>query len=231
MRQVSRMAARPSRKGGVPNALFLLAAAETLPGPLRASADLVTVTLPWGSLLRGLVGADPALATPITALLRPAGRLELLISIGPRDIAEGLRPLDQAAIARLVDAYRALGLWVEDARPATAADVEASGSSWARRLGIPRSRDGWLLRFTAGAGWEPAPAVRTSDGQSAAASSGGRSTTPGETPDAASTCLAGPRAPGGAPRDRGRLHTRGRPSDRISNGGHADGSSRQPRTG
>ena len=51
------------RRSGVANALFVVAAAESLPEELTSIADRATVYFPWGSLLRGLVTGDgPVLA-------------------------------------------------------------------------------------------------------------------------------------------------------------------------
>jgi 16S rRNA (adenine(1408)-N(1))-methyltransferase len=48
----------------------------------------------------------------------------------------------------LAAAYARVGLYLEAARPATAAEVAASGSSWARRLRAGRERPVTLLRST-----------------------------------------------------------------------------------
>ena len=48
----------------------------------------------------------------------------------------------------LAAAYARHGLRLEEARPATPAEVAASGSSWAKRLRAGRARPVTLLRFT-----------------------------------------------------------------------------------
>ncbi len=53
MAEASRRAARPAARGGVANALFVVAAAERPPIELLGIADEVTINFPWGSLLRG----------------------------------------------------------------------------------------------------------------------------------------------------------------------------------
>lgn len=183
LRDASRRAARAARKGGLPNALFLLAAAETLPGPLRGAADLVTVVLPWGSLLARLVSAEREMVTSLRDLLRPDGQLELLLSVGPRDRATGISELDGSAIALLAGRFEECGLYATAARPATAADVALLSSSWAKRLGIPDRRQAWLLEFRA----EPATAeLAAGEGTShghAAATPRRLSDTRTETPD------------------------------------------------
>lgn len=55
-------------------------------------------------------------------------------------------PCDSTALEPLNQALCAAGLEIRKCRPATAADVEELGSTWAKRLGIPRQRPAWLLR-------------------------------------------------------------------------------------
>ena len=71
--EASRRAAAPARKGGLPNALFVAAAAESLPAGLHGVATRVTVNLPWGSLLRGALALDDAAAAGIACLAAPGG--------------------------------------------------------------------------------------------------------------------------------------------------------------
>jgi hypothetical protein len=170
LRETSGRAARAERKVGLTNTMFLVATAETLPGPLAGVADVVTVTLPWGSLLRGLATADPRITAPVVSVLRPEGELELMLSVGPRDVASGAPPLDAFGVERLVEAYADTGLRAFEARPVTAADVDAAGSTWARRLGIPDHRGAWRLRFrkVAATPAEPMSGSATSDAHTAA---------------------------------------------------------------
>ena len=60
MADASRRAAGPARRGGLPNALFVAASAEELPGIVAGRVDTLTIALPWGSLLRGLLDGEPA---------------------------------------------------------------------------------------------------------------------------------------------------------------------------
>jgi SAM-dependent methyltransferase len=147
MAEASRRAARPANRRGSPNAMFLVAGAESLPGPLSGSAHHATVTLPWGSLLSGLASAQARSVEPLRDLLREGGRLELMLSLTGSDTTEDVPPLDAARAHALADAYAAFGLRCLDVRPVTAADVERLGSSWAKRLGIPARRHAWLLLF------------------------------------------------------------------------------------
>jgi 16S rRNA (adenine(1408)-N(1))-methyltransferase len=135
MADVSRRAARR----GPRNALFFAEGAERLTrSPLAGVANLVTVTLPWGSLLRGVVGLDAEALAGVCSLLGRDGRLEVLASVVPSDRVDGLDCLDASAETTIRSAWRGAGIELLEMRPATAADLAASGSSWARRLGPDR---------------------------------------------------------------------------------------------
>ena len=58
LREASRRAAGPTRKGGLPNALFLVGDASAALAMFRGQVDEVRITLPWGSLLRAVLDGD-----------------------------------------------------------------------------------------------------------------------------------------------------------------------------
>jgi 16S rRNA (adenine(1408)-N(1))-methyltransferase len=145
MAEASRRAGRRPERGGLANALFVVAAAEALPPELDGLADLVTVHFPWGSLLRGLLAAEPAVLAGLARIMRPGGSLRLLVSATARDAGAGVTPLQESDLAALAGAYAGHGLAVTGARPATPADVAASHSTWGKRLGAGRHRPAWLL--------------------------------------------------------------------------------------
>lgn len=138
MAESSRRAAGPARRGGLPNALFVVASAECPAVELTGIADELTVLFPWGSLLRGVLALDEATATGIALLVGPCGRVEAFVSITDRDDLglPQLRAGDGPAIARR---WACHGLDVGAFEPATAEQVDATGSSWARRLGAGRA--------------------------------------------------------------------------------------------
>ena len=146
--EASRRAAAPVRKGGRPNALFVVAAAESLPRELCGIAERVTVTLPWGSLLRGALALDDAAAAGIASLVAPGGTVELLLAPAARDRLAA----DVSVEARLADGlaadWRRHGLRVLEAIPAPAEALEATPTTWARRLrlgGPGADRTAWRL--------------------------------------------------------------------------------------
>ncbi|HEV8488933.1 MAG TPA: hypothetical protein VGQ58_04005 [Candidatus Limnocylindrales bacterium] len=146
MAESSLRAARVARKGGLENALFVVAAAERPPAELAAIAAEVTIQLPWGSLLRGALALADAsdAAAGIASLVAPGGAVRVLASIDPRDQLD-LMPLTSDEEAALADRWAAHGLELTAFRPATDAEVAGAGSTWARRLAVGRDRRAWLV--------------------------------------------------------------------------------------
>ena len=150
MAEASRRAARPQRKGGLPNALFVPAAAEAVPQELSGRAHEVMVLFPWGSLLRGVLGlaGGEAAACGLASLVRPGGRAVAFVSVVHSDGVDGLDGLDGAAMERAEGAHAGNGLVLASARPAAPDEVRATGSSWARRLGAAGARrPAWHLEL------------------------------------------------------------------------------------
>jgi 16S rRNA (adenine(1408)-N(1))-methyltransferase len=150
MADSSRRAARTEKKGGRPNALFVVASAERPPTELRGLADELTIAFPWGSLLRGALALDDDAALGIAALLRPGGTAEILLSVTERDALD-VPPLTDRTGAGVAARWSALGLCVERFRPATAREIAATRSTWARRLAAGRARPVWRLDLALGA--------------------------------------------------------------------------------
>jgi 16S rRNA (adenine(1408)-N(1))-methyltransferase len=147
MAESSRGAARPAIRGGAPNALFVVASAEAIPAELCGIADLVTVNLPWGSLLRGALALDGAAAAGIAALARPGGTVELLLAPDTRDRLAADLDVRARLDAGIADDWRRHGLVLELAREETPAELAGLRTTWARRLrlGAGGDRRAWRL--------------------------------------------------------------------------------------
>jgi 16S rRNA (adenine(1408)-N(1))-methyltransferase len=147
MAESSRRAARPAARGGQPNALFVVAAAEAIPTELRGVADRVTVNLPWGSLLRGALALDEAAARGIAGLLHPGGTAALLLAPNARDRLAADVDVPTRIAGDLARDWRALGIDLVAACEATPDDLAAARTTWARRLqlGTTPDRQAWRL--------------------------------------------------------------------------------------
>ncbi len=164
MAEASRRAAAPARKGGLPNAVFAVAAAEALPGTLDGVANRVTVNLPWGSLLRGALALDDRAAAGIASLVGPGGAVEMLLAPAPRDrLAEDLS-VETRLDGSLAADWAALGLELCEARPATRPISPPLGppgpAAWASPAIAPRTASRGASSFAvAGAPERPIGAV------------------------------------------------------------------------
>jgi hypothetical protein len=146
MAEASRRAARGTGGGSgrLPNALFVVAAAERPPGELLGIADELSITMPWGSLLDGAVALNAVVAEGIAGLVATGGRVRILVSAIEGD-GLGIGRLEDLDADALGARWRGFGLRLVSFRPATADELAASGSSWARRLAAGRTRPAWLI--------------------------------------------------------------------------------------
>jgi 16S rRNA (adenine(1408)-N(1))-methyltransferase len=151
MAEASRRAARSPRKGGLPNALFVVSAVEAIPSALHGLAGRVSLLFPWGSLLRGALGVDEAAARAIAALVCPGGRLEIVASVSPRDGIVGVACLDETAVLAVAERHACRGLRLVTASRLTASGVAGLSSTWGRRLASAPNgeRPVWRLEFEA----------------------------------------------------------------------------------
>ena len=124
-----------AKRTGLKNAAFLVEGVERLPAELEDLADEVTVHFPWGSLLRGVLTADPAVLCPVARLLRHGAELRVLVSATARD---GHIDFSSDRLSKLAPDYAECGLELDAVRPADRFETAASQSSWAKRLGAGR---------------------------------------------------------------------------------------------
>jgi 16S rRNA (adenine(1408)-N(1))-methyltransferase len=160
MAESSRRASRGRQ--ALPNACFVVAAAEALPGPLAGVADLVTVTMPWGSLLRGVLGLDERALRGVASVVAPGGRVEVIVSVVPSDHVAGLDALGQDDRERIASVWAPNGFELSSMCAATGVDLLASRSSWARRLG---ERPVWRLELRSCDGQPAGPRTPDQDGR------------------------------------------------------------------
>ena len=157
-----------ARKARLANILFAVASAHALPPELDGVADAVHVHFPWGSLLTAVLGGDGPVVGGLVRMLRPGGELTIVASVIERDGVPEIPRLDSiaagAVVGRIV-AAAAGDLAVVEHREAGPDDLAATHSTWAKRLGVGRSRPAWILSFVrAYDGGRPKETpVRTSD--------------------------------------------------------------------
>jgi 16S rRNA (adenine(1408)-N(1))-methyltransferase len=152
MAESSRRAARTARKGGLPNAMFLEASAEAFARALPGTAERLVLLFPWGSLLRGALGLDPAVADAIGGITAPGGRVRIVTSVTPRDGVADVPRLDEAAVAAVGRRLAGHGLRLVAGCLLSPSEVRVLASTWARRIAAGREaeRPVWSLELVRG---------------------------------------------------------------------------------
>ena len=69
LREPSHRANQPARKGGLPNAVFLVADASVALAAMRGRVHELRITLPWGSLLRLVLDGEREFAEAVAGSL------------------------------------------------------------------------------------------------------------------------------------------------------------------
>jgi putative methyltransferase len=135
---------RKASRKAPPNALYVIANALALPRELDAVASKVTINFPWGTLLTGLLDAEPMLLEGLLAITRPGATLEIRLN------AEALREAGYTLKSGVTRARQALDnggfavagdqLWL-DAR-----GLRRCRTTWAKRLAYGRDPRAVCLR-------------------------------------------------------------------------------------
>jgi 16S rRNA (adenine(1408)-N(1))-methyltransferase len=141
MREVARRSAAKPARGGLVNAMFGVLPLDRAPGELAGLADVLTVLLPWGSLLRAIALPEPEGLAKLRALCKPQARVQVVFGYGPGDPA-GVRDLpgltEEARLAGLVVTYAAAGFDVV-ARRMARREVGELATTWAKKLAFSGS--------------------------------------------------------------------------------------------
>ena len=134
--------------------VFVAATAESPPEPLVGRCAEIAVVMPWGSLLDGILGADPDVLRGVLSLGAPGATLDAVVNVRPwdapasvdRKLAATPEPT-QDHLDRLVATYAGLGWALEPAGALSDAEARGLGSTWASR--VVSARASRLLRLRA----------------------------------------------------------------------------------
>ena len=140
VRESSAKAAKKRDRGGAPNALYVAASIEQLPPELAHVADEICITLPWGSLMRGIILADAPVLGAVASLGRTEARIRIVLNtrifddpvpIEARDLPDLSPDYARTTLGR---AFAAAGMHIDEARWLTPEEVAGLGTTWAKRL-------------------------------------------------------------------------------------------------
>ena len=143
LQRASTSAARKPAKGGLANALFVQAAAESLPAEL-VDADELHVLMPWGSLLRGCLQPDAVLAS-LRSVARDGARLMVTLNLHAwrppvPEVGTTVEPTPGSVLVDLVDVYAGAGWRIASANYLDGEAIAALATSWGRRLNSSREQ-------------------------------------------------------------------------------------------
>lgn len=142
--KVSASAARKPAKGGTPNAMFVQAAVEDLPDALGL-ADEMHVLMPWGSLLRGMIGRNEVVLRSLRAHAAPGAPLLVTINLHawrPRvpEVGDSAEPAPESAVFALTGPYLSAGWRLERSWYPGDRELSELPTSWSRRLSSSREQ-------------------------------------------------------------------------------------------
>jgi 16S rRNA (adenine(1408)-N(1))-methyltransferase len=146
----SRAGRKPAR-GGIGNLICIAEPVDVLARELAGIATFVTVILPWGSLLRGLVLPEIDSLRQLQRLCVPGACVEIVFSYDPaRDAGSGslggLIHVDELHVHDVLkSAYEAVGFHWISAERIRQVELVRYESSWAKRLAFGRPREVWQL--------------------------------------------------------------------------------------
>lgn len=133
---------RKESRGHQANLLFVIAEARALPRELTGLVSHLVINFPWGSLLDGLLTADPALMRGLAAVSAARASLEVRLNAGA--LAEAGTTLDAGADRILCNLARS-GWLVRDQQPLDVARLHKFPSTWAKRLAFGRDPRAFLI--------------------------------------------------------------------------------------
>jgi hypothetical protein len=139
--------------------LFVAAAAERPPEPLRGRCAEIAVVMPWGSLLDGILGADADVLRSVLGLGAPGATLDAVVNVRPwdapasvdRKLAATPEPTAEH-LERLIGVYADLGWALQPAGLLSDAEARGLGSTWASRVVAARASRLMRLRATSRVG-------------------------------------------------------------------------------
>jgi 16S rRNA (adenine(1408)-N(1))-methyltransferase len=138
--EMSAKAAKNIERGGVTNVVYVCASVEQVPKELERIADEVLVTLPWGSLMKGILLGDRTVLAGITKLGRRGATIRIVFNARifdnpvPNDVRglPDITPLYARDV--IAPAFAGLGVRLGKAQWMEADEVARLGTTWAKRL-------------------------------------------------------------------------------------------------
>ncbi len=144
--ETARKIYRKPEKGGLPNALFVLASIEDLPEELNGIANQIFINFPWSGLLRSIVLAEPSAWEALRRISQKGAFIDVLFTYDEKDRL-ALPAADDEYIQNMKERLEGRGLRILIAKPLGAEQLKSYPSTWAKRLSHGQSRQYFYLRI------------------------------------------------------------------------------------
>jgi len=154
MLEYASKSAQKLTKGGVRNVAYVIAAVENLPEELSNLANKIYITLPWGSLLEGIVKGDSGILENVANIAKQQAEFEFLITYDvfheATEIVKRELPIITPDYIKdgLAERFSACGLILEEVHTLSEKDLRAYPTTWAKKLGFGRTREVFVLKGT-----------------------------------------------------------------------------------
>jgi hypothetical protein len=137
---------REYSSAGLPNLLFIIASAQSLPHELNGLVSHITINFPWGSLLESLLTGDPLLMQGLERIAQPPASLDVRLNAGA--LAEAGWTLEDGAEQNRNNLIHA-GWQVGKPMLMDSRTLRNFPSTWAKRLAFGRDPraiqlSGWI---------------------------------------------------------------------------------------
>ena len=121
---------REYSRAKLPNALFVIANAQSLPFELSGLVSHITINFPWGSLLKSLLAGDSNLMRGLESVSRPCTTMDIRLNGG---LVEAGTTLERGAMDIYSNMLKA-GWQLKDPVLMNECALQKYPTSWARRL-------------------------------------------------------------------------------------------------
>jgi 16S rRNA (adenine(1408)-N(1))-methyltransferase len=126
---------REFSRTNLPNLLYIIASAQSLPHELHGMVSHVTINFPWGSLLSSLLEGDPRLFCGLESILGSGAQLEVRLNGGA--LAEQGWSLEDGAKC-IFENLNSAGWNLRKPEILDSRTLRAFPSTWAKRLTFGR---------------------------------------------------------------------------------------------
>lgn len=134
---------REYSRADLPNLLYVIASAQSLPRELTGLVSQVTINFPWGSLLESLLTGDARLMLGLESILGSGARLEVRLNGGA--LSEAGWTLEDGT-EQVRENLSHAGWCVGKSEAMDSASLRNFPSAWAKRLAFGRDPRALMLK-------------------------------------------------------------------------------------